>query len=64
MIPIFGYQHRYATLCEMVSWSVSFSFCWFVPLVQKHAKAVSALKAISNINAPAQKHTTDDAIYS
>ena len=26
-------------------------------------KAVSALKAISNINTPAQKYATDDAMY-
>ena len=26
-------------------------------------KAVSALEAISNVTAPAQKHATDDAVY-
>ena len=29
----------------------------------QHEKTVLALEAISNVTAPAQKHATDDAVY-
>ena len=29
----------------------------------QHEKTVSALEAIRNVTAPAQKHATDDAVY-
>ena len=56
------------TVCEGVSVGPSVHrsvrrSCWYKNELNQHEKTVSALEAISNVTAPAQKHATDDAVY-
>ena len=53
----------YKSLCRSVGRSVGPSVRSNENEPNQHEKAVSALEAISNVTAPAQKHATDDAVY-